>query len=153
MRSNPMLEKRARIFRWKVSSNRHSPKSKKYSKHELKTRSSAWTKCRHTADTIKYCKHRLLQFQHYTVLSTKIFTPVFTVCDQRKWLFGVRFTCIVFVFKLSTFAKCMNVLYSLNAGHFSDHSQSMYLTSWITEDKKHDIILKVWLFFLIHTCN
>ena len=92
-----------------------SPESKKCSKHELKTRSSAWTKCRHTAET-NIEKYRLLQF--HTVLSTTIFTPVFTVGDKRKWLFGVLFTCIVFVFNLSTVAKCMNVLYSLRDRSF-----------------------------------
>ena len=66
------------------------------------------------------------------MLSSRIFTTVFTVCDQRKWLFGVLFTCIVFVFNLSTVAKCMNVLYfifSKSAGQFSDHSESMCMTS------------------------
>ena len=138
----------------KIYNHSVSCESKKYSKRELETPSSAWTKCRHTADTnivnIDCCNSNLIQR-----LSTTIFTPVFTVCDQRKWLFSVLFTCIVFVFNLSTVAKCMNVLYlySLNQlGNFF-YSESMCMTSWVTEDKKHDIILNVCLFYLIHTCN
>ena len=49
----------------KIYSHSVSRETKKCSKHELKTRSSAWRKRRHTTDTKYNCKYRLLQFQHY----------------------------------------------------------------------------------------
>ena len=50
-------------------------------------------------------------------------------------------------------AKCTVFIFSKSAGQFFDHSESMCMTSWVTEDKKHDIISNVCLFYLIHTCK